>query len=230
MLRLFALLALFIALPAFSQGYEAKYDMIWSVGIKLEAEAIETLKQNGDRFEMVLDANASIGAANETTNLLFNNENGWKPLDYNYTQSILGRTTGRNFRFNWNKKSLASLHEPERAEITIPDDTVDPLGFRLQLAHLLRNGKPLPETITMLDGNDIKARSVVSGEVETLDIPYGQIKAQKFTLTDDNPDPKRKFEFWLAPSLDYQLVKLEKRDNKRLFALTLKAFKKAGTP
>jgi len=230
MLRLFALLALFIALPAFSQGYEAKYDMIWSVGIKLEAEAIETLKQNGDRFEMVLDANASIGAANETTNLLFNNENGWKPLNYNYTQSILGRTTGRNFRFNWNKKSLASLHEPERAEITIPDDTVDPLGFRLQLAHLLRNGKPLPETITMLDGNDIKARSVVSGEVETLDIPYGQIKAQKFTLTDDNPDPKRKFEFWLAPSLDYQLVKLEKRDNKRLFALTLKAFKKAGTP
>ena len=230
MLRLFALPALFIALPAFSQGYEAKYDMIWSVGIKLEAEAIETLKQNGDRFEMVLDANASIGSANETTNLLFNNENGWKPLDYNYTQSILGRTTGRNFRFNWNKKSLASLHEPERAEITIPDDTVDPLGFRLQLAHLLRNGKPLPETITMLDGNDIKARSVVSGEVETLDIPYGQIKAQKFTLTDDNPDPKRKFEFWLAPSLDYQLVKLEKRDNKRLFALTLKAFKKAGTP
>jgi len=230
MLRLFALLAVFIALPAFSQGYEAKYDMIWSVGIKLEAEAIETLKQNGDRFEMVLDANASIGAANETTNLLFNNENGWKPLDYNYTQSILGRTTGLNFRFNWNKKSLASLHEPERAEITIPDDTVDPLGFRLQLAHLLRNGKPLPETITMLDGNDIKARSVVSGEVETLDIPYGQIKAQKFTLTDDNPDPKRKFEFWLAPSLDYQLVKLEKRDNKRLFALTLKAFKKAGTP
>ena len=230
MLRVLALLAVFVTVPAFSQGYEAKYDMIWSVGIKLEAEAIETLKQNGDRFEMVLDANASIGSANETTNLLFSNKNGWKPLDYNYTQSILGRTTGRNFRFNWNKGSLAWLHEPERAEITIPDDTVDPLGFRLQLAHLLRNGQPLPETITMLDGNDIKARSVVPGALETVDTPYGQIEAQKFTLTDDNPDPKRKFEFWLAPSLDYQLVKLEKRDKKRLFALTLKAFKKAGTP
>jgi hypothetical protein len=230
MLRVLALVTVLVTVPAFSQGYEAKYDMIWSVGIKLEAEAIETLKQNGDRFEMVLDANASIGSANETTNLLFSNQNGWKPLDYNYTQSILGRTTGRNFRFNWNKRSLAWLHEPERAEITIPDDTVDPLGFRLQLAHLLRNGQPLPETITMLDGNDIKARSLVSGAFETLDTTYGQIEAQKFTLTDDNPDPKRKFEFWLAPSLDYQLVKLEKRDKKRLFALTLKAFKKAGTP
>ena len=102
MLRVLALVTVLITVPAFSQGYEAKYDMIWSVGIKLEAEAIETLKQNGDRFEMVLDANASIGSANETTNLLFSHENGWKPLDYNYTQSILGRRTGRNFRFNWN--------------------------------------------------------------------------------------------------------------------------------
>ena len=144
MLRGISLLVLLIASPAFSQGYEAKYNMIWSVGIKLEAEAIETLQQNGDRYEMVLDAKASIGSANETTHLLFTNENGWKPLDYNYTQSVLGRTTGRNFRFNWNKQSLTWLHEPERAEMTIPDDAIDPLGFRLQLAYLLKNRRPLP--------------------------------------------------------------------------------------
>ena len=61
MLRGIALLVLLVTSPAFSQGYEAKYDMIWSVGIKLEAEAVETLQQNGDRFEMVFDAKASIG-------------------------------------------------------------------------------------------------------------------------------------------------------------------------
>ena len=44
MLRGISLLVLLITSPAFSQGYEAKYDMIWSVGIKLEAEAIETLQ------------------------------------------------------------------------------------------------------------------------------------------------------------------------------------------
>ena len=230
MLRGIALLVLLVASPAFSQGYEAKYDMIWSVGIKLEAEAIETLQQNGDRFEMVLDAKASIGSANETTNLLFTDENGWKPLDYNYTQSVLGRTTSRNFRFNWNKQSLTWLHEPKRAEMAIPDDAIDPLGFRLQLAYLLKNGRALPESITMVDGNDVKVRYVVAGELETLDTPYGRLDAQRFMLTDDNQDPKRQFEFWLAPSLDYQLVQLKKRDNKRLFALTLKAFKKAGTP
>ena len=230
MLRTLIWIAGLISMPVFGQGYEAKYDMIWSVGLKLEAEATETLRKTGDRFEMILDATASIGSATETTNLLYQPESGWKPLDYSYTQSILGRTTGRNFRFNWNKGSVTWLHEPERAEQIIPIETFDPLGFRLQLAYLLNNGRTLPTSITMLDGNGIKVRSVVPGGLERVDTPYGTIEAQKFHLVDDNADPKRSFEFWLAPSLDYQLVKLEKRDKKRLLALTLKAFSKAGKP
>ena len=230
MLRALIWIAGLISVPVFGQGYEAKYDMIWSVGLKLEAEATETLRKTGDRFEMILDATASIGSATETTNFLYQPENGWKPLDYSYTQRILGRTTTRNFRFNWNKGSLIWLHELERAEQTIPSDTIDPLGFRLQLAYLLNNGRTPPTSITMLDGNDIKVRSVVSGGLERIDTPYGTIEAQKFNLVDDNPDSKRSFEFWLAPSLDYQLVKLEKRDKKRLLELTLKAFTRAGTP
>jgi len=230
MLRTLIWIAGLISMPVFGQGYEAKYDMIWSVGLKLEAEATETLRKTGDRFEMTLDATASIGSATETTNLLYQPESGWKPLDYSYTQSILGRTTGRNFRFNWNKGSVTWLHEPERAEQIIPIETFDPLGFRLQLAYLLNNSRTLPTSITMLDGNGIKVRSVVPGGLERVDTPYGTIEAQKFHLVDDNADPKRSFEFWLAPSLDYQLVKLEKRDKKRLLALTLKAFSKAGKP
>ena len=61
MLRTFIWILGLISMPVFGQGYEAKYDMIWSVGLKLEAEATETLRKTGDRFEMILDATASIG-------------------------------------------------------------------------------------------------------------------------------------------------------------------------
>ena len=230
MLKILFLLAYLVCLPALARGYEAKYDMLWSVGLKLEAEATETLKKNGDRYQIILDAKASIGSANETTNLVYIPESGWRPLDYSYTQNILGRTTGRHFRFNWNTGILTWLHQPGRNEVTIPTNTLDPLGFRLQLAFLLMNEKNLPNAITLLDGNDIKARTILAGGLEVLDTPYGKIKAQKFVLTEDNPRPEGSFEFWLAPSLDYQLVKLEKRDKKGLLALTLKAFKKTGAP
>lgn len=230
MLKILFLITYLVCLPALARGYEAKYDMLWSVGLKLEAEATETLKKNGDRYQIILDAKASIGSANETTNLLYVPESGWRPLDYSYTQNILGRTKGRHFRFNWNTGMLIWLHQPERKELLIPINTFDPLGFRLQLAHLLMHNKDLPSTINMLDGNDVKVRNISVGNLEMLDTPYGKIKAQKFMLTENNPAPEHSFEFWLAPSLDYQLVKLQKRDRKRLFALTLKAFKKARTP
>ena len=80
MLRALIWITGLISMPVFGQGYEAKYDMIWSVGIKLEAEATETLRKTGDRFEMILDVAASIGSVTETTNLLYQPENGWKPL------------------------------------------------------------------------------------------------------------------------------------------------------
>ncbi len=45
MLKILILLTYLICLPALARGYEAKYDMLWSVGLKLEAEATETLKK-----------------------------------------------------------------------------------------------------------------------------------------------------------------------------------------
>ena len=40
MLKVLALLSWFVASPIFAQGYEAKYDVVWNMGIRLEAEAV----------------------------------------------------------------------------------------------------------------------------------------------------------------------------------------------
>ena len=61
MLKILFLLAYLTCLPALAKGYEAKYDMLWSAGLTLEAEATETLKKNGDRYQIIL----------ATLNLLF---------------------------------------------------------------------------------------------------------------------------------------------------------------
>ena len=62
MLKILFLLTYLVCLPALARGYEAKYDMLWSVGLKLKAEATETLKKNGDRYQIILDAKASVGS------------------------------------------------------------------------------------------------------------------------------------------------------------------------
>lgn len=229
MLKIFALLVL-TSTSVLARDYEAKYDLVWSQGITLQAEATETLKKVDDRYEMILHAEASVGFANEKTNLLFDPKQGWKPLNYSYTESILGRKKGNNFRFNWDKNTLVWLNEPEKQQTPIAAGTLDPLGFRLQLAYLLQQSKSLPKSITMLDSTSIKARSVITGELKDIITSLGTIEAQHFIFKEDNPDPNHSFEFWLAPSLDYQLVKLEKKDNKRSFALTIKAYQTKVAP
>ncbi len=228
-MKAFVLIVLILmTTQAQARGYSATYDMIWSVGIRLETEATETLLKTDGNWQMTLDAKASIGSATETTNLIFDQDNGWTPLDYSYTQSVLGRTKGRHFRFNWNKESLSRLHEPEQSELPMDPGTLDPLGFRLHLAHLLQQGKAPPTQITMLSGNGLKTREMASAGEEVIETPMGSFNTLKFALLED--DPKRSFEFWLAPELDYQLVKLETRDNKRMLALTLTSYTPAGTP
>lgn len=221
---IFGFAALLASLAVSAQSYEARYAMRWSVGITLQADAVERLTEDGERHQMVLTAEAGIGSASETTHLLYDAESGWTPLDYSYTQSVLGRTTGRHFRFNWNKGTATRLHEPTRDEFPIPAETLDPLGFRLQLAHLLRTDQPLPETITMLDGNDLKTRTLKRERTESIETPAGTFEALKFSLTDETESADRSFEFWLAPELEYQLIKLDKRDKKRRLALTLTSY------
>ena len=64
--------------------------------------------------------------------------------------------------------------------------------------------------------------------VETLSLPIGEIEAIRFKLTHEPERPDRQFHFWLAPSLQYQLVKLDKQDGKRRIALELVSYQ-AGT-
>lgn len=213
-----------ISALGWARTYEAQYAMRWSVGITLEADAVERLAEDGERYQIELSAEAGIGSATETTHLLFDPNTGWTPLDYSYTQSVLGRTTGRHFRFNWNKGTATRLHEPETAELEIPSDALDPLGFRLQLAHLLKTAQPLPTTITMLDGDDLKTRQLQGHGTEMIETPAGSFNALKFSLADQTPKPDKSFVFWLAPELDYQLIKLDKRDSKRRLALTLTSY------
>ena len=228
--RLIPLALTIFSAMALGQTYEAQYDMTWNVGVRLEAKATETLKKTGDLYEIVLHADASIGSVTEASNLLYSPKMGWKPLDYSYTQNLLGRTTGRHFRFNWNKDIVSRMHESEQTHSPILDGTFDPLGFRLQLAHLLKSGQPLPQKITIIDGDDFKTWEIAVRGSDLLETPMGALKTKKYSLIDSNFDSYGSFYFWLAPSLDYQLVRLEKKDNKRLLTLTLTAFQPSNNP
>lgn len=219
-----------LTMSAYALEYRASYDMIWNIGLALEAEATETLIRKGNLYQMELDAKASIGSATEIADALYDEKLGWKPLEYTYTQSVLGNVKSRHFRFNWNSTGLIRLHEPERAEEKITEDLLDPLSFRLNLAHKLRNNQSIPNAFLMLDGNKIKKFALKRVGEEAIQTAFGVFNTIKFSLEDQNKNTNKYFRFWLAPELNFQLIKLEKKDKKRFFSLILKSHEFFGNP
>ncbi|MDP5364104.1 MAG: DUF3108 domain-containing protein [Litorivicinaceae bacterium] len=212
-----------------AEPYTAKYQMTWQVGVKLSAQATETLRVVDGIYTLELAAQAAVGSATETTHLMRSEEGQWQPLDYTYTQTLLGRTETRSVRFNRNQGTVSILHAPDQPEQAIPDGALDPLGFRLVMTEQLTAGLlPESQTLPLLDGDTVTLRRIDRVSVETLSLPIGEIEAIRFKLTHEPERPDRQFHFWLAPSLQYQLVKLDKQDGKRRIALELVSYQ-AGT-
>lgn len=209
--------------------YTAQYAMTWHVGLTLSAQATETLRVMDGIYTLELAAKASVGSATETTHLMRTETGTWQPLDYTYTQTLLGRTDTKSIRFNRNQGTLSILHAPEEPEKPIPEGALDPLGFRLVLAEQLMAGTlPERQVMPLLDGDTVTLRRIDRIGIETLRLPIGDVEAIRFALTHEPVREDRTFHFWLAPSLQYQLVKLDKQDGKRRIALELVSYQ-AGT-
>lgn len=209
--------------------YTAQYAMTWHVGLTLSAQATETLRLVDGIYTLELAAKASVGSATETSHLVRTETGTWQPLDYTYTQTLLGRIETKGIRFNRNQGTVSILHAPEDPEKPIPEGALDPLGFRLVLKDQLEaGGLPESQVIPLLDGETVSLRRIDRIGTETLNLPIGELEAIRFSLTHEPAREDRRFHFWLAPSLQYQLVKLDKQDGKRRIALELVSYQ-AGT-
>jgi len=223
---LWIVVSVLISAPVWAlEPYQARYQMTWQVGLTLSAEATETLSRLDDLYTLELVAKAAVGSATETSHLMRDPDGRWQPLDYTYTQTLLGRTETRSIRFNRNQGTLSLLHAPDQPEQAIPEGALDPLGFRLVLSEqLLSSQLPDSQIIALLDGDTVTNRRVDRVGTEQLTLPFGTVDAIKFTLTHEPERPNRRFDFWLAPALNFQLVKLDKQDGKRRMALELVSY------
>jgi hypothetical protein len=103
----------------------------------------------------------------------------------------------------------------------VPTGTQDKLSYQLQLRLDLLAGKT-DMTYAVADGGKLKEyRFKVTGE-EQIDTPYGRYNAVR-VMRDRGEDADRETLIWLAPELDYLIVRLEQTESDgKTYALLLK--------
>ena len=113
----------------------------------------------------------------------------------------------REVHFTPGATTIRSLYKDQWYELPYTDGTLDRFSQQEQLRLLLLNDPTPGEDISIrvADGKRVKTYLLRFVGEEQLDTPLGKLDTLHFERIHD--DPERKSDMWIAPELDYLMVK-----------------------
>ncbi|WP_396621359.1 DUF3108 domain-containing protein [Marinobacter sp. W-8] len=204
-----------IALPA-SAGdvdyaplapYEARYTASMSKGVSLNGEGVRELTDQGNNVWLYrTDVDSFIADINES--LIFRWEDGQViPLRYRYHLSgFLIKDRKQSIDFDWQAGIATGSYRGDKFEVELRDNTLDPLGYQLQLHQDLKAGKR-DVTYQVLDKGDYDDDRFAVIDEDSLSDNGRTMKTLKAEKVRDE-DSKRQTLMWFDPARDYLLVRL----------------------
>ena len=203
----------------FKAAYVAKFQ-----GLQIEAKGVRELQrlENGD-YRLTSSATSMLARVLETSE--FNFAGGQvKPIRYDYTRSIMGKSKQAFIAFDYDSKTLQSKDGTSE----LIGGTLDKLSYQYQLTMDLANlassdGSSRIFEYAVADGDKLRYyRYRVAGE-EVLTTPTGDMLTVKLERIREHYSD-RKTTFWLAKDHDYLLTKFKQQGNGKGFQLNLESF------
>ncbi|MGQ7272539.1 DUF3108 domain-containing protein [Marinobacter nauticus] len=210
-----ALIAGMIALPASAADvdyaplvpYEARYTASMSKGVSLNGEGVRELTDQGNNVWLYrTDVDSFIADINES--LIFRWEDGQViPLRYRYHLSgFLIKDRKQSIDFDWQAGIATGSYRGDKFEVELRDNTLDPLGYQLQLHQDLKAGKR-DVTYQVLDKGDYDDDRFAVIDEDSLSDNGRTMNTLKTEKVRDE-DSKRQTLMWFDPARDYLLVRL----------------------
>ena len=158
-------------------------------------------------------------------------DNQIKPLNYKYNQRILFRRYKASAEFDWNKDEVSFIENKDQGIIALQDNVLGPSSASLQLRLDFREfgEENIPDEISYIVywKGAIKNRVYsVKKDKEPVETSFGTYEAYKVSRK-FNDESDRSQVFWLAPDLDYSVIKIYDK-NDREVEIKIKDFQEIG--
>lgn len=139
------------------------------------------------------------------------------------------KTTKRAVEFDTERKLIKSFKRGEWTEHPFAPDVLDQFSQQQQLRLTLMQSNQTPETLQfrVVDGAKISDKVWRRLPNETLQTPLGDIDTVHYQAVHKNPS-KRASEIWLAPSLDFLMVKTKHVERTSTIKVDIKSLKWLG--
>ncbi|TNF98396.1 MAG: DUF3108 domain-containing protein [Gammaproteobacteria bacterium] len=129
--------------------------------------------------------------------------------EYRYDQT--GREKHVKLYFDWEKQRVTNDIDGDRWKMNILDGTLDKLSVNLALmAHMKQHQSNT--SFAVADGGKLKTYIFNVAGKEMIETPLGHISCIKIKRNKRGRAKNKETTMWLAPSLNYLIVKLEKKN------------------
>ena len=175
------------------------------------------LRQHGDvadEYQMELQVKSLLVSNREISTFQWDD---CQPRTSLYQHRFRGFGKRRNYdmQFSWSPPQVVTESGDERWTYKIEQDTLDDLTLLLKARCTFATGDK-EFRATSAYGKRLREHHMQVIGVETLDTPMGDIECLVVEKKRDE-DSERKTLFWVAPSLNYLLVKAKHIENRALF-------------
>jgi hypothetical protein len=205
--------------------FEASYNVLRSG--KKHGEAKRHLKKTEQGYELAYSSDISwlIFEDKRSEQSFFTIQQGRvQPSRYLMQRTGSGPNRYYELNLNWDRKELRVEKAKKLKTVQWNEQWLDPLSYHSQLALDLQAGKTeFVYQVLNRHGEERQYSYKVAGE-EWLSLPYGKVKTIRIERTGTGAD--KKVLAWVAPELDYLLVRLWQAEDKvEQFDIQLASFK-----
>ena len=183
--------------------YAAEYK---TTAMGLDMTLKRTLSREGQVFTLINKGSVLIASLEERAQFTLT-DGRIRGETFNYRLKTLG-SRKREVRFLPEQGVIRSLRKKQWTEHPWKPEILDRLSQQEQLRlDLMASVEPPPKLVfTVVDGAKVEDKVMVFVGAENIDTPLGALATVHYRQLHDNPN-KRSSDVWLAPELDYTMVR-----------------------
>ena len=145
--------------------------------------------------------------------------NGIMPLHYLYTRNVLGHDRSTELTYNQTDKLVAGQKGDKSFQLALQGGDLDPGTYVLALKQDVAQGKT-ESCYKVIEDREVDQYCFKVTGKETLETALGKLDTVVVERVRKANSPRRT-RFWLAPSLDYTIARLEHQEKKGETAYSL---------
>ena len=190
---------------------------------------VEMIQLEDGKWKLRSNLNGGKIVKREEIEYFYLDDNFIKPIEYIFSQRILFKKYNSSAAFNWEENEVSYVEKKEKGSVPLEEAVLGPSTAQLQLRLDFRKMdlSNIPKSLKyrVFWKGLIKERIFdIQENQEMIKTPIGDYLTYKVSRRYESGDSKSQV-FWLAPDLDFSVIKIFNDDGRREIEISMKSLK-----